>query len=65
MVGHGHLFIGFQRVLDHISIEEALQRYRDSHFENASVTIYKLQMVRRRPQLALKEENIVPWKDKI
>lgn len=62
VVGHGHLFICFQRVIDHLSIDEAMKRYEGSYFENASVTIYKIGSLRRRARLVLAEENIVPWK---
>ena len=65
VVGHGHLFVSFQRVLDHITIDESLRRYRGDHFDNASVTIYKLRIERHRARLVLSEEKIVPWHGKL
>ena len=65
VVGHGHLFVCFQRVLDHLSIDDAIARYRANYFDNASVTIYNLKSLRRRMRLVLACEPIVPWANKI
>jgi 2,3-bisphosphoglycerate-dependent phosphoglycerate mutase len=65
IVGHGHLFVCFQRVVDGISIEEAITRYRTHYFDNASVTTYRPRSVNHRPHLVLAKGPEVPWKGKI
>lgn len=59
---HGHWLILFQRLIHHFPIEEAVKKYKDSVFANASVTIYEGKTVKGKSRLVLKEENIVPWK---
>src|SRR3989344_1938406 len=39
IVGHGHWFILFQRLVHHFSIEEAVRRYHEAPFGNTSVTV--------------------------
>ena len=65
IVVHGHWLILFQRLIQHFSIEEAIKRYKESVFENASVTIYKSVVKNNKSWLNLIEENIVPWKGQI
>jgi 2,3-bisphosphoglycerate-dependent phosphoglycerate mutase len=65
VVVHGHWLILFQRLLHHFSIDEAIRRYKEGVFENASVTIYDGVMIDDRSRLVLREENIVPWLGKI
>lgn len=65
MIVHGHWLILFQRLIHHFSIEEAMIRYKNGVFQNASVTIYKGQLIQGKSRLILLEENIVPWKDKL
>lgn len=40
IVGHGHWFILFQKLLEHFTIEEAERRYRAATVENASVSVF-------------------------
>lgn len=65
MVVHGHWLILFQRLIHHFSIDEAMRRYRESVFSNASVTVYENSMIEGKPRLLLGEENITPWDGKI
>jgi broad specificity phosphatase PhoE len=65
VVGHGHLFVCLQRVVDHISIEEAIARYKANYFDNASITTYRPKSVNRHPRLVLQRDPEVPWKGKI
>lgn len=62
---HGHWMILFQRLVHHFSIDEAVRRYRERPFENASVTVYEGIEAGNKSRLVLKEENIIPWKDKL
>ncbi len=64
VVGHGHLFLLFQRILDQLSIGEVLKRYEKAIVENASVTIYEPELIKNKSRLVLKEHNIVPWQGK-
>lgn len=65
IVVHGHWLILFQRLIHHFSIEEAVRRYKEGVFENASVTIYESRMINNKSRLHMVEENIVPWMGKI
>lgn len=65
IVGHGHLFVCFQRVVDGISIEEAITRYRSNYFDNASITTYRPKSVNRHSRLVLAKGPDVPWKGKL
>lgn len=65
VVGHGHLFVCFQRVVDGISIEEAIKRYKNNYFDNASITTYRPKSVNRHPRLVLERDPEVPWKGKL
>jgi broad specificity phosphatase PhoE len=60
IVVHGQWLILFQRLIRHFSIEEALKRYREGVFENASVTTYESD--EGGAHLRLVNENIVPWR---
>ena len=62
---HGHWLILFQRLIHHFPIEDALKKYKDSVFENASVTIYEGKKIKGKSRLVVKEENIIPWKNKM
>lgn len=64
-VVHGHWLILLQRLIHHFPIAEALRRYDESIFENASVTIYEGKTARGKSRLELKEENTIPWKDEL
>jgi len=61
MVVHGFWLILFQRLIHHFSIDEAMRRYNEGVFENASVTAYR----GGSSQLELISENVVPWKGKL
>ncbi|TAK04666.1 histidine phosphatase family protein [Patescibacteria group bacterium] len=65
IVCHGHWLILLQRLIHHFSIEEAVRRYREGVFENASVTLYRGEAVGGKPALRLEYENKVPWQGKI
>jgi broad specificity phosphatase PhoE len=57
MVVHGHWLLLFQRLIHHFSIDEAIEKYKDLAFKNASVTTYE----EINGHLALKMENFAPW----
>lgn len=59
IVVHGHWLLLLQRLIHHFSIDEALKRYREGVFENASVTTYIRGVDNR---LRLLFENVIPWK---
>jgi broad specificity phosphatase PhoE len=61
MVVHGHWLILFQRLIHHFSIEEAVRRYENGIFANASVTVYRSSGRGRKSRLVLDGENAVPW----
>jgi 2,3-bisphosphoglycerate-dependent phosphoglycerate mutase len=65
IVAHGHWLILFQRLLQHFSIREAMMRYKNSVFDNASVTVYEGQMIKGKSRLVLVEENFVPWQGRL
>ena len=56
IVVHGFWLILFQKLIDHFSVDEALERYKLGTVENASVTVYETEKGR----LAFKD-HIVPW----
>ena len=62
MVVHGHWLILLQRLLHHFSIEEAVHKYHNSTFANASVTVYVGDIS---PRLTLFSENRIPWEGKL
>ena len=65
MVGHGHWFILFQRLVHRFSIDEAMRRYKEGVFKNTSVTVYQGVLENGKSRLQLIDENIVPWEGKI
>ncbi len=65
MVVHGHWLILFQRLIDRLSIAEAVRRYHDGTAENASVTIYESCRKNGFARLEPTMQNFVPWKGKI
>ena len=65
IVCHGFWLIMFQRLIEHFSIEEAVRRYEEKIFENASVTIYESASLGGRPRLLCTANNIVPWEGKL
>ncbi|MBI2633147.1 MAG: histidine phosphatase family protein [Parcubacteria group bacterium] len=62
IVVHGHWLLLFQRLIHHFSIEEAMRRYQNAIFANASVTVYRGQMRNDCSHIIMEEENIIPWK---
>ena len=62
---HGHWLILFQKLIQHFSIEEAVDRYHNKPFENASITIYNSKTLKGMSRLVLKEQNLVPWNGKV
>jgi broad specificity phosphatase PhoE len=65
IVVHGHWLILFQRLIHHFSIDEAILRYHEAVFSNASVTVYESSTVEGKSRLILKEENINPWRGRV
>ena len=76
MVVHGHWLLLFQRLIHHFSIDEAMERYKQGVFENASVTLYRGDppddagmWYDEEPhpymRLRLVEKNIIPWKGEV
>lgn len=65
IVVHGHWLILFQRLIHRFSVEEALLRYHEAVFGNASVTIYEGQTIDSKSRLTLIEENIIPWRGRV
>jgi broad specificity phosphatase PhoE len=65
IVVHGNWLVLLQRLIHHFSIEDAVEKYRTSVFENASVTVYRGIESKTQSRLELVEENVVPWKDKL
>lgn len=66
IVVHGFWLILFQKLIDHFSVDEALDRYKRGTVENASVTIYENGQVNGvgRDRLVFKE-HIVPWAGRV
>ena len=69
MVVHGHWQILFQRLIEHFSIDEAVQRYKDGPSKNASVTVYKnlfggLEYGVKRETLEMMK-YVVPWEGRM
>lgn len=72
IVGHGHWLLLFQRLIEHFSIDEAVEMYLGKRiFANASVTHYqgttkasiKDGLIKQR--LDLIQSNFVPWEGKM
>lgn len=61
-VVHGQWLIVLQKLIHHFSIEEAIERYKNKVYENASVTIYEGVEENGKSRLVMREENVVPWK---
>jgi broad specificity phosphatase PhoE len=59
VVTHGHWLILLQRILQRLSIEESIQRYRSGFFQNASITVYRAKEESGRTKLSLELENFV------
>ncbi|MFA6536181.1 MAG: histidine phosphatase family protein [Candidatus Paceibacterota bacterium] len=64
MVVHGNWLILFQRLIHHFSIKEAVRRYKNATFDNASVTWYESRIIRGQSRLILVGQNVVPWAGK-
>lgn len=72
IVVHGHWLLLFQRLIEHFSIDEAVDRYTGKKiFANASVTHYvscsepDFPCYNQKHRMKLVLDNFVPWKDKI
>lgn len=65
IVVHGNWLVLLQLLLEHFSIEEALDRYHNSVVENASVTIYNREIIKGRQRLILETHNLIPWKGQV
>lgn len=66
VVCHGHWLILAQKLIQHFTIDEALERYRSRVAENASVTVYRgTKNMRGKSRLELVLDNAVPWRDKL
>jgi broad specificity phosphatase PhoE len=60
IVVHGHWLILFRRLIEHFSIDEAVQQYEHHVTENASVTVFEDRRENGKSRLAFKE-HVVPW----
>lgn len=56
LIVHGHWLVLFQKIIDRMSINEAVSKYVNNVAENASVTIYE-----GGDTLKLVEDNLVLW----
>ncbi len=65
IVVHGHWLILFQRLMHRFSIEETVEMYKRAVFANASVTLYEGGVIGGKQRLVPREQNIVPWTDKL
>lgn len=65
IVCHGHWLILFQRLIEHFSINEAVERYKNGASGNASVTVYEGVIIDGKSRLNLVENNTIPWQDKM
>ncbi len=63
-VVHGRWLVLFQRVVEHFSIEAALDRFEHNVAENASVTIYMNKRRYGKSRLA-RTGYVIPWQGKI
>lgn len=62
IVCHGHWFIMFQRLVERLSIDEAMDRYKKGVVPNASVTVYQAKKDDRgRARLVRAGETFTPW----
>lgn len=61
IVVHGFWLIMLQRLIGHFSIEEAMRRYKQGSFNNASVTVYEGRQVADKSRLVLVDQNHTPW----
>ncbi|MDP1689581.1 MAG: histidine phosphatase family protein [bacterium] len=57
--GHNLWLVLFQKIIQHYSISEAMERFNNSGFENASITLYESPTHKR---LALRYENLIPYR---
>lgn len=72
VVVHGHWLMLAQRLIHHFSIEEAIEKYKQGVFKNASVTHYVGEPVEYMSsrsaepvyRLRLVQANIAPWEKK-
>jgi 2,3-bisphosphoglycerate-dependent phosphoglycerate mutase len=65
MVVHGHWLILLQRLIHRFSIADAMDRYKQGSFNNASITTYRGENQNGKSRLVLAEENFTPWKGKL
>lgn len=61
IVVHGNWLILLQRLLQHFSIEEAIRRYHEATYANASVTVFEGSEMNGKSRLVERVTNIVPW----
>ena len=65
IVAHGHWMVLFQRLIEHFSIEEAIDRFHNRNAENASVTVYRGGLEDRARLVHNTAEDCVPWAGKL
>ncbi len=65
IVVHGHWLVLFRKLIEHLTIEQALDLYKNHNVENASVTVYRSYEDHGRSRLKLDQLNIVPWAGKV
>lgn len=57
---HGHWHIAFERIIQNLSTEETIRRYREDVAPNGSITVYKGTIINGRPQLVLTQKTFIP-----
>lgn len=57
---HGHWHIAFERIMQNLTTDETIRRYKEDVAPNGSITIYKGTMINGRPQLVLAKQTFVP-----
>ncbi len=63
VVVHGHWLILFNRIVQRLSITEAMRQYSDGEIApNASITVYRPSYLHDKLRLVMEEQYITPWK---
>jgi len=57
---HGHWHIAFERIIQNLSTEETIRRYKEDVAPNGSITVYKGTLLGGRPQLVLSQRTFTP-----
>lgn len=65
VVVHGHWLIMLQKLLEHFSVEEALNRYQNAIAKNASVSMYNVSNLSGKSRLVRGMTNFAPWEKEL